>query len=134
MLHGSNECGKDLVVIQADSKIEIFQAKIGDLKTKEWRQVKPQLEEIFEVPLPEFLLGKAESPSIVGILVFNGDVRPEVLPRIYGWISDQKQAYGRIFEIWDINKVLNFIERKNLFEEFRKICFEIGIEKERGSL
>jgi len=56
-IHSAIEHGKDIIVLTKDQErntLRMYQVKTGSMNTSEWRTVKPQLEEIFEVPPPEF--------------------------------------------------------------------------------
>src|SRR5262245_21262492 len=70
--HGPIEYGKDIAVAAMDGGewvLRLYQVKCGDIKKSPWNQIRPQLEEIFQVPLDSFRIPIAVAKS-VGILVW----------------------------------------------------------------
>jgi hypothetical protein len=98
--HGPIEYGKDIAVAAADRGelvLHMYQVKCGDIKKPDWNKIRPQLEEIFQVPLDSPLLPSGVSRR-VGILVWNGHADAHVEPIMRAWKNDQWTAYQREYE------------------------------------
>ena len=83
--HGPIEYGKDIAVAAQDGGqlvLRMYQAKCGDIKKSDWNGIRPQLEEIFQVPLKSFQI-PSEVHRGVGILIWNGHADPHVEPDVY---------------------------------------------------
>ncbi len=71
--------------------LQMYQVKIGNITTNIWRnEIKPQLEEIFEIEPPKAIIDKGKISCKVGILVFNGYIKNIVEPKMTGWQKIKK--------------------------------------------
>lgn len=127
IVHGVVEHGKDILrVIEIDGNkvLELYQIKVGDIGTPEWREMKPQLEETFEVVPPDILdLGETEYKKVT-FLAFNGHVKPIAEPKVSGWKKLQKDKFNHDYEIMHIDSIVQFIIKNRLMNEFRKCIKE----------
>jgi hypothetical protein len=81
VLHGPLEYGKDVVAyFEQDGRriLRMYQAKVGDISVAAWRHIRSQLEEMFLVPLPNFVVPAEPEPAREGILIWNGHAHPTV--------------------------------------------------------
>ena len=132
--HGPQEYGKDVVALvegEHGADLEMYQAKVGDISLPRWREVKPKLEEMFEVDVKPLQLPVSPS-NRRGILVFNGHILPQAEPAASGWALDQK-ARGREYEFMHLDSIVRWIVTQRLTGEFRAALNERGIVLE-GSL
>ncbi len=128
--HGPLEYGKDVVVLADEGGRNVLrqhQMKCGDLTAKRWRDVKPQLEEIFEVMLDSINIHHPVQDRIA-ILVCNGHAKPNVEPAMGGWFAAQKRSFGRTFEFMHIDDLVNWILRCGLVSDFRAACTEFRVK------
>jgi hypothetical protein len=130
ILHGPLEHGKDVVVLlQKNGRrvLRMYQAKIGDIATSDWRQAKEELEEMFLVPLSTLLVPADPVPEREGILICNGHPGPYVTPVMEGWFDVQKRDHGRNISLVHLDGLVQWIERDNLVVELRAVLCELGI-------
>jgi hypothetical protein len=130
ILHGPLEYGKDVVVLSEEGErpvLRMYQVKIGDMKTPVWRTARQELEEMFLVPLSEFVVGRWPEVVRRGILVCNGHALSNVVPSMEGWFLEQKRAHGREFEFMHLDDIVKWIVRDRLVNEFRAALAEIGV-------
>jgi len=130
VLHGPLEYGKDVVVLSKEEGrqvLRMYQVKVGDLKTPVWRSARQELEEMFLVPLSEFVVGNWSGIVRRGILMCNGHPLSNVLPSMEGWFLEQKRDHGREFEFMHLDDIVNWIVRDGLVNEFRATLAEIGV-------
>lgn len=127
--HGPIEYGKDIAVaVTVGDKLvlRMYQAKCGDIKKPDWAAIRPQLEEIFQVPMESFQIG-APVDRRVGILVWNGHAEPHVEPVMEGWKKDQLKMLQREYEFMHLDDVVNYILESRLISAFREAISEISI-------
>ncbi len=128
--HGPIEYGKDLVICRNINSKKInycYSFKVGELKKSQWnKEVRPQLEEIFQV--------KFESPELnedvldtIGVLLWNDHLSPYVEPIVRGWLDEQKNVHGRQFELMNIDSVVNYIKDNKLSGLLREALRDEGI-------
>jgi hypothetical protein len=125
---GPMEYGKDVVALVGegpDLVLEMYQAKKGDISLPDWRAVKPQLEEMFEVDLPAIQVDASRARR-VGVLVFNGHLTPQAEPAVAGWMAEQERR-GREVQIMHLDVVVNWILEHRLVSAFRAALDELGI-------
>jgi hypothetical protein len=130
ILHGPLEYGKDVVVLseeQGRRVLRMYQVKVGDITTPVWRNARQELEEMFLVPLSEFVVGSW--PRIVrrGILVCNGHPLSNVVPSMEGWFLAQKRDHGWELDFIHLDDIVRWIIRDRLVNEFRAALAEIGV-------
>jgi len=128
--HGPIEYGKDIAVaaLHGDNMVlHMYQAKCGDIKKPEWNQVRPQLEEIFQVPLNTFQV-RWQIDERVGILIWNGHADPFVEPVMLGWQQDQQRSQGRNFVFMNLDDIVNYIFDNRLVGALRDAFSELGIK------
>jgi hypothetical protein len=131
--HGPIEYGKDIVVAAEDGGqlvLRMYQAKCGDIKKRDWNDIRPQLEEIFQVPLETFQI-PFPIHRRVGILIWNGHVDPYVEPVMQAWKQDQWTAFQRKYEFMHLDDIVNYILDSRLVSAFREALVE---EKGKGKL
>lgn len=49
--HGPQEQGKDIITVAPDGVTCAYQLKGGDIKLGEWRQIRPEIDELIEIPI-----------------------------------------------------------------------------------
>jgi hypothetical protein len=128
--HGPIEYGKDIAVVAEEGGelvLRMYQAKCGDIKKAGWNEIRPQLEEAFQVPLDSFQL---PSPlrRRVGILIWNGHADPHVEPIMQGWKQDQWAAFQREYDFIHLDGITNYILTNRLVSAFRESLTEVGID------
>jgi hypothetical protein len=127
--HGPIEYGKDIVVAAQDGDqivLRMYQAKCGDIKKSDWNGIRPQLEEIFQVPLKSFQI-PSEVHRRVGILIWNGHADPHVEPVMEAWKNDQWAAFQREYEFMHLDATASYILDSRLVSAFRDALAEEGI-------
>jgi hypothetical protein len=120
--HGAWEYGKDIIAVeQTDGKltVKMYQAKTGDISLSDWRKAYPQLEEMFLVDLPEFVVPSGMPVERKGYLCTNGHVMPAAFPVVDAWLKSQLTAFGRDISIIDIDRLVRWINEDHLLQEFR---------------
>jgi hypothetical protein len=137
--HGPLEYGKDVVsVIEKDGRnvLEMYQAKVGDMTLKGWREVRGQLEDMFLVTVPAVQI-PVRVDSREGFLFFNGHLRPDAEPAVAGWLADQRDVHKRSISIMQIDQIASWIVGEHLETEFQAVLGEIGLGQDapwlRGS-
>jgi hypothetical protein len=126
--HGPLEYGKDVVALieVGDGPVlDMYQAKVGDISLPQWRKVKPQLEEMFEVDVEPLQL-PVEPTRRNGILIFNGHVLPTAEPAVAGWQEDQRDR-GREVAFMHLDAIVEWIVMGRLIGEFRSAANEVGV-------
>jgi hypothetical protein len=107
--------------------LKMYQVKVGNLKTSMWRSARQELEEMFLVPLSEFVVGGLPEVVHRGILGCNGHPLSTVVPSTEGWFLEQKRDHGRALEFMHLNDIVRWIVRDRLVNEFRAALAEIGV-------
>lgn len=121
--HGAFEYGKDIVVCREHDGRRIlwmYSVKVGELKKANWnRDIRPQLEEMFHVPLdsPEI---PGEIDERVGVLVWNNHISPHADPIVKGWLEEQRRKIGRRFELMNIDSLVIYVTENGLGGALRK--------------
>jgi hypothetical protein len=127
--HGPIEYGKDIAVAAQDGDelvLRMYQAKCGNITKPGWNKIRPQLEEIFQVPLDGFQLPSAVHRR-VGILIWNGHAAPHAEPIMQGWKNDQWTAFRREYEFMHLDDIVTYILDNRLVSAFREALAEEGI-------
>jgi hypothetical protein len=127
--HGPIEYGKDIAVAAQDGDklvLRLYQAKCGDIKKGDWNEIRPQLEEIFQVPLDSFQIPSPVHRR-VGILIWNGHSEAHVEPVMQAWRNDQWTAFQREFEFMHLDDIVTYIVDSRLVSAFREALAEEGI-------
>jgi hypothetical protein len=130
LLHGPLEFGKDIVVyFERDGLciLRMYQAKVGDISLRDWHNVRSQLEDVFLVPLPDFVVPADPKPRLEGILICNGHASPHASPAMEGWFETQRGQLGRDFRFMGLDDIVQWIEHERLVNEFRTALRELGI-------
>jgi hypothetical protein len=128
IVHGAIEHGRDIIVLSKDetgNTLRMYQAKVGAINTPGWREVKPQLEEIFEVDPPEFCKSYTIDKTI-GYLVFNGHANAITITKMEGW-KDLKNKQGLSYEFLNLDGLVQYILENRLIGELRYILYELGL-------
>jgi hypothetical protein len=127
--HGPIEYGKDIAVAAQDGDqlvLRMYQAKCGHIKKASWNKVRPQLEEIFQVPLASVQIPWPVHRR-VGILVWNGYADPHVDPLMQAWQKDQLAAFRREYEFMHLDDIASYILDSRLVTAFREALAEVKI-------
>ena len=128
VLHGPLEYGKDVVALAEGNDgpvLYMYQMKIGDITTSDWRKAKNQLEEAFDVPLQTVQLPQ-EPARREAILLFNGHLNANVQPAVDGWI-ERERAQSRQIRIMNLDSIVQWIDKAGLINEFRAAAVELGL-------
>jgi hypothetical protein len=134
--HGPLEHGKDVVVQVEEGGRQIlrmYQAKCGDITTRVWREARAELEEVFDVPLPELQL-RAEPDEREGILVCNGHANPHVEPLMSGWFERQRLDHRRTYRFMHLDDLVGWIDGQRLYGTFRSACAELGLSATQANV
>ncbi|HVA45555.1 MAG TPA: hypothetical protein VNH11_04140 [Pirellulales bacterium] len=126
--HGPIEYGKDIAVAAEHNGrlvLRMYQAKCGNIKKAGWRQIRLQLEEMFQVPLDPFQIHDPVEER-VAILIWNGHADPHVEPLMAAWKSEQRSAFGRDYEFMHLDDMVNYILENRLITAFRDAIAEIN--------
>ncbi|SRR6266568_92578 len=132
VLHGPLEYGKDVVALVESNDgpvLQMYQMKIGDIATSDWRQAKNQLEEAFDVPLQTIQLPQEPSRR-EAILLFNGHLNANVQPAVDGWI-ERERGQSRQIRIMNLDAIVQWIDKAGLINEFRAAAAELGLPEFR---
>jgi hypothetical protein len=131
--HGPIEYGKDIVVVaeeRGELVMRMYQAKCGDIKKRDWNEnVRPQLEEMFQVPLETFQV-PAHIRRRVGILVWNGHADPHVEPVMQAWKQDQLNAFHREYEFMHLDDIVRYVFENRLVTALRQAVEEGTVDQE----
>ncbi len=128
--HGPIEYGKDIVVCREDGGRRVlwmYSVKVGVVKKAAWNsEVRPQLEEIFQVPLdsPE-IPGKIDER--VGVLVWNNHIHPYAEPLVKGWLEEQRDTHKRRYELMHIDSLVSYVADNSLGATLRKALRDEGL-------
>jgi hypothetical protein len=106
--HGPQEQGKDIITIAPDGVACGYQLKSGNINLTEWRKIRPEIEELLEIPIHHPSV-KANSTNHRAYLVTNGLLTDTVRREIH----DRNQTHRR-------RRVpkLEVIEKGTLLTEF----------------
>jgi len=127
--HGPIEYGKDLAVLgnaDGEARLTLYTVKAGDIAKRTWRDATQQLEEAFQVPLPEVQL-PIEPATREVVLVFNGHLNTYVEPVAEGWLEEQVRDHGRRIRLMHLDEIVSWIVRDRLTTELRKALSELGV-------
>ena len=128
--HGPIEYGKDIVVFreEGDKRIlSMYSVKIGVLKKQAWQsKVRPQLEEMFQVPFSSPELTEPVDETI-GVLVWNDHIHSYAEPLVSGWITEQQETFGRRFELMHIDALVGYIKERCLGLALREALRDEGL-------
>ncbi len=127
--HGPVEYGRDIVVLLEEGGrhvLRMYQAKCGDVTTPGWREVRFQLEEMFQEQMSSFQLPATPDVS-EGILVCNGHANPIVERAMEGWFAEQLRDHRRTVSFMHLDRLINWIHSQRLYSTFRRACSELGI-------
>lgn len=127
--HGPFEYGKDIAVVTDDNGanvLRMYQVKCGNIKKGDWNLIRPQLEEIFQVPIESFQL-PLKIDRRIGILVCNGHAGPHVEPIIGGWIKEQRKAHDREYDFLHLDDLISYILDARLVGSLREALSESGV-------
>lgn len=128
--HGPIEYGKDLVICRNinGKKVNYFYSfKVGELKKSQWnKDVRPQLEEIFQVKLdsPEY---NDDVSATIGVLLWNDHLSPYVEPIVTGWLDEQRNTFNRHYDMMNIDSVVSYIRDNKLTGLLRNALRDEGI-------
>jgi hypothetical protein len=111
--------------------LQMWQAKIGDITKRKWRESRDELEEMYQVPLASLQVG-VEVHERIGILICNGHANPHVELVMEGWFAEQERDHHRRFQFMHLDDLVNWITDKRLVNEFRAVLDELGIEPTVG--
>jgi hypothetical protein len=128
--HGPIEYGKDIAALADEGGVYVlclYQAKCGDMTMKRWREARPELEEMFLVPMSEFRL-PASPQRIEGYLVTNGRANPHVEPVMEGWFKEQQRDHERNIAFMHLDALVDWVFRFRLVNELRAALAEEGIK------
>ncbi|MCP4248265.1 MAG: hypothetical protein GY778_14560 [bacterium] len=121
--HDPIEYGKDIVVCRKDGDRHIlwqYSVKVGMVKKAAWKSdVRLQLEEIFQVPFdsPE-IPGKIDER--IGVLAWNEHIHSYADPLVKGWLQEQRDTFGRRFELMGIDRLVNYVTENGFGGTLRK--------------
>jgi hypothetical protein len=104
----------------------MYQAKCGDITIPVWREVRPQLEEIFLVDMAALQL-RVPVDGREGFLVCNGHAQPHVEPTMEGWFTQELRDHGHTFRFMHLDDMVTWIFGQRLFSAFRSACAELGL-------
>jgi hypothetical protein len=126
--HGPIEYGKDIVVCISEPNesavLRMYQVKCGDVTKDNWNKTcKPQLEEIFQVPMCKIQITETINKRI-GILIWNGHLSPYVEAIINAWKKEQLEIFGRRFEFMNLDDIVNYIMDNRLVNALRAALSE----------
>jgi hypothetical protein len=127
--HGPLEYGKDVAVLLEEGGrqvLRMYQAKCGDITIPVWREVRPQLEEIFLVDIAALQL-RVPVDGREGFLVGNGHAQPHVEPTMEGWFTQELRDHGHTFRFMHLDDMVTWIFGQRLFSAFRSACAELGL-------
>lgn len=127
--HGPLEYGKDiacLVEVNGRTRLEMYQVKAGNISTPIWRKSKDELEEIYQVELPNVQLS-IEPDEREGILIFNGHLNTNVEPIVDGWLAEQANDHARRFRLMNLDRIVNWVVQNGLISDLRQALEEAGI-------
>jgi hypothetical protein len=119
--HGPLEYGKDVVILTDEDGhrvLRMFQFKCGDIDVRSWREVKPQLEEIFLHPLETVNITERIDERI-GILVCNGHAKPDADARMVAWFERERVSHGHRYEFLSLDKMASWIIKQRLYGALR---------------
>ena len=128
--HGPLEYGKDVVTLVEENGrkvLRMYQVKCGEIDKRKWREARDELEEIFQVAIPELLLPTA--PDVIeGVLVSNGHANPYVEPVMQAWLVEQREKMGRNVQFMHLDRLVAWIFEKRLMNDLKAAMKEVGLD------
>jgi hypothetical protein len=105
--HGPFEQGKDIITIDSQGKPCAFQLKVGDISLDRWRQIRPEVDELLDIPISHPSISKSVPHESYFITTgnFSDPVRRE--------IDDRNEQLKR-----DKKPVLHTCVKGELLQEF----------------
>ncbi|MDV2495030.1 MAG: hypothetical protein RX316_02330 [bacterium] len=112
--HGPGEQGKDIIALDKRNKPWAFQLKSGNISVQSWRKIRPQLEELIEIPI--HFPGISKRTKHQTALVTNGQLIGDAVRGI----DDFNLSYGKrgfpTLEAWVGTQLLtDFVELHGQF-------------------
>jgi hypothetical protein len=126
--HGPIEYGKDIVVLSEEETeivLTMYAVKVGDISKQKWPAAQQQLQEIFQVPLPDVQL-PIEPTRREAVLAFNGHLNPYAEPAVRGWLDEQESVHGRSIQLMHLDELVSWIIDARLVNELRAAFTEFG--------
>lgn len=126
--HGPLEYGKDVVILTDEDGrhvLRMFQFKCGDIDVRSWREVKPQLEEIFLHSLETVNITERIDERI-GILVCNGHAKPDADARMVAWFERERVSHGYHYEFLSLDKMARWIIEQRLYSALRTVLANVS--------
>jgi hypothetical protein len=105
--HGPFEQGKDIIALDSEGKPCAFQLKAGDISLDRWRKIRPEVEELLDIPINHPSIDKTIPHK--AILVTNGTLSDPVRREI----DDRNESRKR-----KAQTVLDVITRGELLSDF----------------
>lgn len=112
--HGPAEKGKDIIAKDESGRVTAFQLKRGNINIAEWRKIKPEIEELVELPIyhPSVKSGTKHRP----VLVTTGFINEYVTERIDGLNKNWRQKSFNELKTWSGSELLmEFINHAGSF-------------------
>lgn len=114
--HRPMEQGKDIITIDKSGNYCAYQLKTGNIDLPKWREIRPEIEELIQLPIIHPSINKTEMHK--SFLVFNGNLTDEVRIQIDQINEDniRKNRNYSYLDIIDVQSLLkDFIEAQGKF-------------------
>lgn len=112
--HGRGEHGKDIVARSGEGVLTTFQLKGGDIRLRDWREMREEVAEL--VQLPVRLPGIREDEEHVPHLVTNGEIRGDALESIVRYTDQWERLGAPRLQVWSKHLVLKkFVDAQGSF-------------------
>jgi hypothetical protein len=112
--HGRGEHGKDIVARSSEGVLTTFQLKGGDIRLRDWREMREEVAEL--VQLPVRLPGVSENEEHIPHLVTNGEIRGDALESIVRYTDQWERNGAPRLQVWAKHIVLKkFVDAQGSF-------------------
>ena len=123
---GTRQNGVDVAAVgklkdDRANKVYLFSIKAGDLTRSDWNNtpqaLRPSLDEIRDTYLPNRLPLEHRDKEIVICMCLGGEIREEVNEQVEGYIRQFNCGFPVTFQVWNGDKLADFIQSSFLREE-----------------
>ncbi len=128
--HGPIERGRDIIALLKDGPKEwiwMIQAKTGQIAKADLRDLKDQIEAMFQTPIADPHIPNEAAVLKRGAVMHTDPTTTHIDAEFLGWLDGQRDAHGWDIEIWGPEKVVEWILENGLDGILRSFPLRHGI-------